>query len=107
MRVSDILRFNKQSLHVSHSGHTMTIIIDYGETVPHLQFLQVRPLHTDHRSQYLVPHTIPGQGEVNQGALGLQLRLAVGAGKISVEEPSEAGVVLTLLVLYLNVPAER
>lgn len=60
--------------------------------MPRLQFLQVRPLHTDHRSQYLVPHTIPGHGEVNQGTLGLQLRL------ISVEDPSEAGVVFTLLL---------
>lgn len=75
--------------------------------MPHLEFLQVRPLHADHSSQQLVLQTIPGHGKVHQGTLGLELGLVVWAGQLSVENQSKAGVVLTLLVSYLYVPEER
>lgn len=72
--------------------------------LPHLELLQVRSLHADHRGQQLVLKPVPGHGEVDQGALGLQLGLVVRAGQLGVQDEAETGVVLALLVSDLYVP---
>lgn len=71
---------------------------------PHLQTFQVRPLHADHRGQQLVLQTVSGDCEIDQSALGLQLGLVMRAGQLGVQDEAETGVVLALLISYLDVP---
>lgn len=71
---------------------------------PYLQLFQVRSLHADHRGQQLVLQAVSGHCEIDQGALGLLLRLVMRAGELGVQDEAEAGVVLALLVSDLYVP---
>lgn len=73
-------------------------------TLPHLQLFQVRSLHADHRGQQLVLQTVSGYCEIDQSALGLQLRLVMRAGELGVQDEAETGVILALLISYLDVP---
>lgn len=73
----------------------------------YLQLLEIRALLRHHGGQELVLEAVPGDQEVDQGALGLHLRLVVGVEVLGVHDQTEFGVVLHLLVADLNVPGRR
>lgn len=64
----------------------------------HLEVLEVRSFLIHHLGQELVLQTIPGHSKINEGGLGLNLRLVVRIGQLGVEDESEARVEETLLV---------
>lgn len=68
----------------------------------HLQLLQVRALFGHHSSQELVLEPVPGDQEVDQGALGLHLGLVVWVEVLGVQDQAELSVVLHLLVADLD-----
>jgi len=69
-----------------------------------LKLFQVRPLHVDHRREQLVLQAVSRDGEVDEGALCLQLGLEMGVCQLRVEDETESRVEVTLLVPNLNVP---
>ena len=97
--------FSLPSHHLSHSP-SLPPSLPLSPSLPrtHLELLQVGPLHADHGGQQLVLQAVAGDGEVDQGALGLQLRLVVGVGQLGLQDQPEAGVVLALLVPDLDAP---
>lgn len=74
----------------------------FSPSCPHLQLLQVWPLHADHSRQQLVLQAIPGHGEVDQGGLSLQLGLVVRISQLGVEDEPELGIVFTFFVSNFN-----
>lgn len=74
---------------------------------PDLELFQVRPLHVDHGRQQLVLQPIARDGEVDEGALRLQLGLEMRVCQLRVEDEAESGVEIALLVPNLNVPEIR
>lgn len=86
-------------------GHLPPPVPELARPAPcdqHLQLLQVRALFGHHSSQELVLEPVPGDQEVDQGALGLHLGLVVWVEVLGVQDQAELGVVLHLLVANLN-----
>ena len=71
-----------------------------------LCFLQIRPLLGHHFSQQLILQTIPGDCEVDESGLSLDLWLVVRVGKLGLDDHAKLGMILHLLVPHLDVPAE-
>lgn len=70
----------------------------------YLQLLQVWAFFGHHSGQELVLEAIPGDQEVDEGALGLHLGLVVRVEVLGVQDEAELRVVLHLLVADLNEP---
>lgn len=62
--------------------------------------LEVGPLLVDHLGEELVLQAVPGDGEVDEGGLGLDLGLVVRVGQLGVEDQLEARVEEALLVSH-------
>lgn len=60
--------------------------------------LEVRSFLSHHLGQQLVLQTIPGHSKIDQGGLGLNLRLIVRIGQLGVEDESEARMEETFFV---------
>lgn len=73
----------------------------------YLQLLQIWALFGHHGGQELVLEPVPGDQEVDQGALGLHLGLVVGVEVLRVQQQAEVGVVFHLFVADLNEPGGR
>lgn len=70
----------------------------------YLQLFEIRALFGHHGGQELVLESVPGDQEVDEGALGLHLRLVVWVEVLGVQDQAELGVILHLLVPDLDVP---
>lgn len=64
----------------------------------HLETLEVGPLLVHHLGQELVLQTVSGHRKIDEGGLGLNLRLIVRVGQLGVEDEAEARVEEALFV---------
>lgn len=99
---------NKNNSFTNAINVTITIYTSqYKLPATDLKLFQVRPLHVDHRREQLVLQAVPRDGEVDEGALCLQLGWEMGVRQLRVEDEPESGVEVTFLVPDLNVPEIR
>lgn len=66
--------------------------------ITHFEMLKIWPFLVDHLGQKLVLQTISGHCKIDEGGLGLNLRLIVRISQLCVEDESEPRVEETLFV---------
>lgn len=66
--------------------------------ITHFQMLEIWSFLVDHLGQKLVLQTISGHCKIDEGGLGLNLRLIVRISQLGVEDESEPRVEETLFV---------